>query len=67
VARLDIADGWPERQLNRRFTLQTVSGEDIPILKEVFLTLTLGRRSLKIWIFIADITEFILGLNMLRQ
>jgi hypothetical protein len=36
-------------------------------LKEVFLTLTLGRRPLKIWVFVANITnEFILGLNILR-
>jgi hypothetical protein len=67
VARPDIAAGWPERQLNQRFTLQTVSGEALPILKEVFLTLTLGRRPLKIWVFVADISnEFILGLGILR-
>jgi hypothetical protein len=30
--------GWPERQLKRRYTLHTVSGETLPILKEVFLT-----------------------------
>jgi hypothetical protein len=67
VARPDIADGWPEREPNQRFTLQTVSGESLPIQKEVFLTLTLGQRSLKIWVFVADITnEFILGLDILR-
>jgi hypothetical protein len=49
------------------FTLQTVSGEALPIIKEVFLTLNLGRRPLKIWVFVADITnEFILGLDILR-
>jgi hypothetical protein len=43
--------------------LQTVSGEALPILKEVFLTLNLGRPPFKIWVFVADITnEFILGL-----
>jgi hypothetical protein len=41
VVRPDIAAGWPERQL-RRFKLQRVSGEKLPTLKEVFLTLTLG-------------------------
>jgi hypothetical protein len=66
VARPDIANGWPERQQNQLFTLQTVSGEKLPILKEVFLTLTLGRRPLKMWGFVADITEFILGLDILR-
>jgi hypothetical protein len=67
VARPDIAAGWPERQPNQRFRLQTASGEALPILKEVFLTLTLGRRPLKIWVFVANITnEFILGLDILR-
>lgn len=40
VARPDIAAGWPEGQRNQRFKLQTVSGEALPIEKEVFLTLT---------------------------
>jgi hypothetical protein len=67
VARPDIAAGWHEREPNQRFTLQTVSGETLPILKDVFLTLNLGRRSLKIWVFVADITnELILGLDNLR-
>jgi hypothetical protein len=36
-------------------------------LKEVFLTLTLGWRPLKIWLFIAYITnEFILELDILH-
>jgi hypothetical protein len=67
VVRPDIATGWPERQPNQRFQLQTVSWEALPILKEVFLTLTLGRRQPKSWVFVADITnEFILGLDILR-
>jgi hypothetical protein len=66
VARPDVAAGWPERQPNPSLTLQTVSGEALPILKEAFLTLTLGRHPLKIWGFVADITnEFILGLEVL--
>jgi hypothetical protein len=46
--------------------LQTVSWEALPILNEVFLTLTLGQHQLKVWVFIASITEFILGLDILR-
>jgi hypothetical protein len=42
VAKADIAARWPERQPDQRYTLQTVSGESIIILKKVFLTLTLG-------------------------
>jgi hypothetical protein len=41
-----------------------VSGEALPIVKEVFLTLTLGRHSLKIWVFVSN--EFILGLDILH-
>jgi hypothetical protein len=49
-------------------TFDTANGicGSLPILKEVFLTLTLGRRQLKIWVFVAYITEFILGLDILR-
>jgi hypothetical protein len=44
-----------------------VSGETLTILKEVFLTLTLGRHPLKIWVFITSITnKFILGLDIMR-
>jgi hypothetical protein len=44
-----------------------VPEKTLPILKEVFLTLPPGQRPLKIWVFIANITnEFILGLGMLR-
>jgi hypothetical protein len=65
VARQDIATGWPERQKNPGFMLQTVSGESLPILKEVLLTLTLGRHPPRMWV-IADITnELILGLDIL--
>jgi hypothetical protein len=54
-------------QQNQCYKLQTVSEKTLPILKEVFLTLTPGQRPLKIWVFIANITnEFILGLGILH-
>jgi hypothetical protein len=44
-----------------------VRGEALPIFKEVFHTLSLGRCPLKTGAFIANITnEFILGLDNLR-
>ena len=47
--------------------MQTASGETIPVLKEAHVELTLGRRALRIWVFLADVTdEFILGLDILR-
>jgi hypothetical protein len=38
VARPNITAGWPERQPHQCYTLQMVSGEALPVLKEVFLT-----------------------------
>jgi hypothetical protein len=52
VVRPDIAVGWHDRKPNRDM-LQTISGEGHPILKEVFLTLTLGQRALRILVFFA--------------
>jgi hypothetical protein len=67
VTRPDIAAVWPIRQPNQCYTLQAVYGEACPILKDVFLTLTLGRCSFQIWVLIANIiNEFILGLDILR-
>jgi succinate dehydrogenase hydrophobic anchor subunit len=67
VTRLDIAIGWPERQLKQRYMLQTISGEALLILKAVFLALTLEWRPLNIWVFVAKITnEFILWLDILH-
>jgi hypothetical protein len=69
VVRADIAAGWPETQLNQHFNLQTVSGKVLPVLKEVFLTvtLTLCRLPLKIWGFVAKINnEFTLSLYILH-
>jgi hypothetical protein len=44
-----------------------VLGEAHPILKEVFLTLNLGRCPLQIQVFIKNITnKFILGLDILH-
>jgi hypothetical protein len=66
VARPDIAAGWPEREPDPGFNLQTVSGESLPILKED-LTQILGCCPLRMWDSIADITdELILGLDILR-
>jgi hypothetical protein len=66
AARPDIAARWPERQPNQCFTPQAISRVALPILKEVFLTLTMEQHPLKIWIFVANITnEFILGLDIL--
>jgi hypothetical protein len=65
VARPDIV-GLPERRPGRQCILQVESGRTIPIVKEVLVELTLGQRTLKIWVFVAEMTdEFILGLDIL--
>jgi hypothetical protein len=47
--------------------LQVGSGRMIPVARETLVDLTLGQRALKIWVFVADITdEFILGLDILQ-
>jgi hypothetical protein len=66
IARPNITAGWPERKPNQRYRLQTVSGEALPILKEGFLTMALGWQPLKIWVFVAGITEVIMALDILR-
>jgi hypothetical protein len=46
---------------------QTVSGEALSVLNEVFLTQALGRCPLNIWVFVANITNvFTLELDILR-
>jgi hypothetical protein len=47
--------------------LQTASGEIVLLLKEAFVELNLGRRALRICVFVAEVTdEIILGLDVLR-
>jgi len=58
--------GKPERKPSRAYVLQMASGETIPVLKEALVELTLGQRALRIWVFVAEVTdEFILGLDVL--
>ena len=67
IARPDIVAGQPERRPSRAYVLQTASGETIPVIKQSQVELTLGRRPIRIWVFVAEITdEFILGLDVLR-
>ena len=66
IARPDIVAGQPQRKPSRAYILQTASGETIPVLMEVLVELILGRRAMRIWVFVAVVTdEFILGLDVL--
>jgi hypothetical protein len=68
IARPDIVAEQPERNPSRAYVLQTASGETIPVLKEALVELTLGQLALRIWVFVAEITdEFIIGLDVLRD
>jgi hypothetical protein len=43
------------------------SGETMPVVKEAHVELTMGQRTLRSWVFVADIKDdFILGLDILR-
>jgi hypothetical protein len=67
VARPDVVAGLPERELSQPYVLQTASGGTIPVMKEAHVELTMGRRPLSCWVFVADIKDdFILGLDILR-
>jgi hypothetical protein len=67
LARRDIVVGLPGRRPGRQCVVQVGSGRTIPVVKEALVELTLGQRALKIWVFVADVTdEFILGLDILR-
>jgi hypothetical protein len=55
VAQPDIFAGQPKRKPSRAYVLQTASGETIPLLKEALVKLTLGWRTLMIWLFIAEV------------
>jgi len=67
IAHPDKVAGQPERKPSRTYVLQTASGETIPVLKEAFIELTLGRRALRIWVFVVEVMdEFILRLDVLQ-
>jgi hypothetical protein len=67
IARPDIVTELPERELSRPHVLQTASGGTIPIVQEARVELTLGRRTLRIWVFDAEITDdYILKMDILR-
>jgi hypothetical protein len=63
VARPDVVAGLPERELSQPYVLR----ETIPVFKEAHVELTMGRRTLRSWVFVADIKDdFVLGLDILR-
>jgi hypothetical protein len=67
IARPDTVAGQPERKPSRAYDLQTASGETNPVLKEALVELTLGQWTLRIWVFIVEVTyEFTLGLDVLQ-
>jgi hypothetical protein len=64
IAQSDIVSGQPQRKTNRAYVLQTASGESIPLMMEALVGLTVGRRALRFWVFVADVKdEFIIGLD----
>jgi hypothetical protein len=66
IARPDIVAGLPERDVPKKACVRSISGQTLPILKEALVKLTLGKRLLITWVFVASITEeFMLGLDVM--
>jgi hypothetical protein len=58
--------GLLERRPGQQCILQVGLGWTIPVVEETLVKLTLGQWVLKIWVFVADITEeLVLGLDIL--
>jgi hypothetical protein len=67
VAKTDNTMGLLERDLTTLCVLQVASWEIYPILKEALVKLTSGRRPITTWVFVANITEFFLGLDVMHD
>ena len=68
VIRPDVAEGLPSKKPNRPYQLVTASGDNLPVVKEALLELTLGRSTVRLWVFVARVAEeVILGLDALRS
>jgi hypothetical protein len=66
--RPDIAEGLPERKPAREMVLRTSSGQRIPVIKEVLVTLIVNKCSITTWAKVADIElQLVLGLDFLRE
>jgi hypothetical protein len=65
IVRPEIAKGLPERKPKIRH-FQTVTGQIIPIFKEVLVHLNLHTCTIKAWALVADIIEeVLLGLDVM--
>ncbi|CAI5693182.1 unnamed protein product [Oreochromis niloticus] len=65
VLRPDVV-GRGDRILPTMVKLQTVTGERAPMLGEALLTLSVGRKSVRCSVWVADLEDCILGLDVLR-
>ncbi|CAI5656789.1 unnamed protein product [Oreochromis niloticus] len=65
VLRPDVV-GTGVRILPTTVKLQTVTGERAPMLGETLLSLTVGRKSVRCSVWVADLEDCILGLDVLR-
>jgi predicted aspartyl protease len=66
IVRPDIAVGLPARNLARATSLQSISGQLTPVLKQVLVRLTLHNCRITTWALVANITEeFLLGLDVM--
>jgi hypothetical protein len=54
IARPNITEAMPKKELTQLFGLQMASGQTFSLLKETLVELTLGWCQLRTWMFIAD-------------
>ena len=55
------------RQTEKNFVLKTASGEKVPARGEADIAIALGRKTIRVTVFVAPIAdEFILGLDFMR-
>jgi hypothetical protein len=66
MVRPELAEGLPEREMSVVTHLQSVSGHRIPVLKEVLVTLNLGKCQITTWALVANtVAEFTLGIEVM--
>jgi predicted aspartyl protease len=66
LVRPDVAEGLPERYPTKVTKLRTITGQRIPVIKEVLVKLTLHKCRIITWAIVANINEeFLLGLDVM--
>jgi hypothetical protein len=57
IARPDVIAEQCKRKPSSVYVLPRDSGEIVALLNEFVVVLTMGRRALRMWVFVADFTD----------